>query len=362
MTYALENKLQVVGEFTDAESEGDPKFFITLRRRVHERLKEKKMTSHYGSEWVILEAAVLSLLYIVATYFVSVKASYVWAVILGLCNGRLGFVMHSGNHASASKSRFWNILVGLTMNLIGASSLIWRYQHQVSHHMYPNDPNRDKDCHSGKPILRLHPQHRHYPWHLGNVVTTVAMMAGFLGKWFFSDIGRFFYPVLGGVKVRIYSITFFDWIGLILTKAQWLFLHVYIPYMLHGLPTALSLTAVFFGVGAYYLGGTFIVNHIQEGLVADPRRHWAERQLQASANWSSRSLFWNWESGGLNHQIEHHIFPSMSVYCYPYIQDVVEKTAKEFGLPYRNYPNYANALFNTAVYLNRLGWQKISIE
>lgn len=364
VTHALEKggKVVLVGEYAEATNEGDPSFFITLRRRVHERLKERRISSHHGSEWIIGEAVVSALLYLLVTYFVSVRASYAWAVVLGLLSGRLGFLMHSGNHASASKSRTWNVVVGLTMNLIGASSKIWRYQHQVSHHMFPNDPHWDKDCHSGKPFTRLHPQHPVYRWHWMNAVTTSCMMVGFSAKWYFSDIGRFFVPVLGAVKVRIHDITAWDWLGLLLTKGQWFFLHIYVPYHLHGLATTLKLTALFLGVASYYLGGTFIVNHIQEGLISDPKRHWAERQVQASANWAARSLFYNWASGGLNHQIEHHIFPSMSIYCYPHIQDVVEKTAKEFGLPYRNYPSFSNALFNTLVYLSRLGWKKISIE
>lgn len=358
MRTALEAQLVHVGEYEDPnKEEGDPKFFITLRRRVHERLKQLNMSSFYGTHLLIAEAAILSLLYLSLSVAIAVKGSYLLAALLGLVNGRLGFIMHCGNHCSASNKGVLNILLGLCMNLIGGSSLIWRYQHQVSHHMYPNDPLRDKDCHSGKPLIRLHAKHSYHVWHYTNVVTTAVAMSAFLLKWFLSDVLHFIDCNLAGTRVQIRPI---DWLGLIATKSFWLALHIALPAYYHGMRTAIYLSLVFLSVGAYYLGGTFIVNHIQEGLEADPKRHWAERQVLASANWASRSKLWNWASGGLNHQIEHHIFPSMSIYCYPYIQDVVETTSKEFGLTYRNYNSYTHALTHTAIFLYRLGVHRLA--
>lgn len=354
----MENKLELIGDFESQYREpGDPKFFVTLRRRVHERLNSLKMTSFYGTGYIATEALVCSAIYLVLSYFVAVYASFPLAILLGLVSGRLGFIMHCGNHCSASRSPFVNILMGLCMNLIGASSLIWRYQHQVSHHMYPNDPDRDQDCHSGKPIVRLHPQHKFHFWHRTNLLTTTLGMSTFMIKWFFEDYQHFVQKRLAGTDVQIRPI---DWVGLMLTKGQWVLLHIVIPTYLHDFRTAIWLAFVFLCTGAYYLGGTFVVNHIQEGLVADPKRHWAERQVLASANWASKSIFWNWASGGLNHQIEHHVFPSMSIYCYPYIQDVVVSTCKEFGLPYRSYPSYTMALISTMTYLYRLGSKRLA--
>ena len=353
VVFALQNKLQLIGELESQHVEGgNPNFYLSLRRRVHERLTKLKMSSFYGTRYIAVEATFFIVFYLALSFLVGIYASFPLAILLGFANGRLGFIMHCGNHCSASRTPLVNTLAGLCLNLVGASSLIWRYQHQVAHHMYPNDPDRDQDCHSGKPYVRFHPKHKHFQWHCMNPLTTLAGMCVVLLKWFFEDFELFFRQRTAGTRMEIRPR---DWVGLFVTKFQWVLLHVVFPAYFHDIRTVLALNGVFLATGAYYLSGTFIVNHIQEGLIADPRRHWAERQVLASSNWAAGSVFWNWASGGLNHQIEHHLFPSMSIYCYPYVHDIVVATCKEYDLPYRAYPSYSVALYNTLKYLYRLG-------
>jgi hypothetical protein len=61
---------------------------------------------------------------------------------------------------------------------------------------------------------------------------------------------------------------------------------------------------------------------------------WAELQVKTTANFCSRSLFWNFVSGGLSNQIEHHLFPSTCHVHYPAIAPIVKKTCEEFGIKY----------------------------
>jgi fatty acid desaturase len=359
VTKALKEKLTVVGEFVGENEGGDAAFFTLLRRRVHERLRSLQINQHYGTKFILTEMAVCLVLYFASTFAVGLYASYLAAALLGLLTGRMGFLMHSGNHASASSSKAINTFAALCMDLVGASSVVWRYQHQVSHHMYPNDPVRDMDTHSGKPVVRFHPKHPLLSWHKINPLATMLGMSGVTLKWIFSDFYRAFVnPYVANIRVNM-SVA--EKASMLLFKLQWFALHVALPLYFHGLATTVKLLLVTLSISAYYMSGTFIVNHIQEGLTADPKRHWAERQVLASANWAPGSVFYNWLSGGLNHQIEHHLFPAMSIYVYPYIQDLVEKTCKEHNMPYRTFPSYSNALFHTLKFLYRLGLDKVKV-
>jgi linoleoyl-CoA desaturase len=99
----------------------------------------------------------------------------------------------------------------------------------------------------------------------------------------------------------------------------------------------------------------FITSHIQKGCVPDPTRHWSVQQVQSTMNWGSASPLWNWFSGGLNHQIEHHLFPSVAYYHYAGLSPIVERTCVEFGLKYRNFATLPQAMYSCYAYLHELG-------
>ena len=104
------------------------------------------------------------------------------------------------------------------------------------------------------------------------------------------------------------------------------------------------------------LAHTFVVNHVQEGLVPkDYNAHWAVKQVQGSANWSSESVFANTLSGGLNHQIEHHLFPQLSHLRYPLIAPAVQAACEAHGLTYRTYPSFVSAWLSFIATLNAYG-------
>jgi fatty acid desaturase len=89
-----------------------------------------------------------------------------------------------------------------------------------------------------------------------------------------------------------------------------------------------------------------------------PYNDWAAVQCQTSVNWSPGSWFWNHFSGGLSHQIEHHLFPSICHTNYYHIQDVVESTCLEYGVPYQSEPNLFMAYRKMLSHLRFLGRSK----
>jgi len=89
-----------------------------------------------------------------------------------------------------------------------------------------------------------------------------------------------------------------------------------------------------------------------------PDNDWAAVQCQTSVNWSAGSWFWNHFSGGLSHQIEHHLFPSVCHTNYVYIHDIVKQTCEEFGVPYQSEPNLFVAYKKMLNHLKIMGRMK----
>jgi len=311
----------------------------------------------------LMEAFLTFAFFVYATWQVGMDASVKWAMIQGFLLGRMGFLMHTGLHCAQSTSPFLNKLVGTCMDLAGGNSTVWTFEHQVAHHMDPNFLGKDNDCKIGDPLLRLHPE---LPtgtdgrWWLPyqHIITIVGMSSGFF-KWYLYDFYNLYTGIVGSVS---FVATAHDLRRLWLFKMSWLLFHFVWPWYFHGAWTAGLMIIIKMVIGAQYLENTFIVNHIQDGLVPkNQKAHWANRQLEGSANWASGSLFWNWWSGGLNHQIEHHLFPSIHIYAYPMMSKVVQDTAKEFGLPYNNFKNFGVAWWSMLMYLRKLGVEGLPV-
>jgi linoleoyl-CoA desaturase len=71
----------------------------------------------------------------------------------------------------------------------------------------------------------------------------------------------------------------------------------------------------------------------------------AIHQITTTTNFATKSRLFSWFAGGLNFQIEHHLFPTISHVHYKKLSKIVKKTADEFGLPYYNQPTFAHAVY-----------------
>ena len=87
----------------------------------------------------------------------------------------------------------------------------------------------------------------------------------------------------------------------------------------------------------------------------DMRNTWAIHQLYTTVNFSPTNRLVNWFTGGLNHQVEHHIFPYISHIHYSKIAVIVRETAKEFNLPYNEFKSTRQALKSHYYFLKSLG-------
>lgn len=357
---AFLEKLPVEGKFANPEIY-DATFFTEVRSRVEKHLKANGKHRRSYEYVAMLEVTLTIALFIYSCLGVINSGSLFWSAIAGLMTGRLGFIMHTGNHCGASRHNWFNSFTGKIMDVIGGSHIIWSYEHQVAHHGAPNELGHDNDCEIGNPFIRLHPGLKFdFMQKFQTITLFMGMTVGFF-KWYLSDITNILSKRVGHIAITAYNTQ--DLIHLTVCKSIWFALHIFFPCYYQGIGWGLFTALFKFGVGAHYLENIFIVNHIQESLIPPTSHmHWANKQVFGTANWSSASVFWNWFSGGLNHQIEHHLFPSVSTYLYPEISPIVKSTCEEFRIPYHNYSNLATAWIDMVSNIHKLSKEEIKAK
>jgi linoleoyl-CoA desaturase len=356
----IKAKLKPLGRFEGKTPDDDlvdtnklesPKFLDTLRTRVDAHLQEKGLSRH--TEVLGITEALMTLIVFFVSVYWKAQGSLLAALLTGFAFARMGFLMHMGCHGALSKYPLVNRLVGHLMDLGGASSVNWSFDHQIGHHLDPNVYSTDNDAKVGNPFVRLHTDTPRRWWHKTQHWHLFPLMCGGFFNWFASDFSNF---KNGSVGSSTFFATSADWALLLCFKSLFLLLHIVYPWVSGVAGSTITVqVCIFMMLGAFYLENTFIVNHIQKGLIPPERCHWGVRQVLGSCNWRSGSLLYNFISGGLNHQIEHHLFPSLSHYHYPEISPIVQETCKEFGIKYRNHPTWYGAFDAMRDYLYELG-------
>jgi linoleoyl-CoA desaturase len=82
---------------------------------------------------------------------------------------------------------------------------------------------------------------------------------------------------------------------------------------------------------------------------------WAIHQMTTTVNFSRKNRLISWYVGGLNFQVEHHLFPRICHIHYPKIADIVKTTATEYKVPYMENNSFFSAIKSHFATLKRLG-------
>jgi len=306
----------------------------------------------------------------------SLAACLLCAVAVGVAEAEIGVsIMHDANHGAYSTSPRLNAVAAATCDLAGASSFVWRQQHVVGHHAFTNVVGLDPDIHAGgqddKAIFRLAPPHAWHPWHawqhlyLGCLYSLLAVKSIFHDD--FAALAR---GALGPVTVAR------------LTRGEkavfWGGKAVYAAYMLaapallspHSWARLLVLWSTINATTGVMLAFMFTVAHVVEDVAYLEREEgsrkvalgWAAAQMATTADFSHGSAFWTHVSGGLNHQVVHHLFPGICHCHYPQLAPIVMRTAAEFGIPYKVYPSFGAAVTAHFRHLRAMGRPLLSMR
>ena len=337
-----------------------------LRRRVQAVIRERGIRERDCPRMYFKTAVVLTVFAL--SYYLLVFVANSWwsavplAVLLGFAITQIGFnIQHDGGHKAYSRHAWVNKLMAMTLDLVGASSYIWRWKHAVFHHMYVNVAGHDTDIDLGG-FGRLSPQQPRraiYRWQQWYVWPLYGLMTI---KWHFYDDFR---DVIAG---RMGANRFprprgWDLVIFVGGKLVFFTLALGIPLLFHPLLTVLLFYVITIGVVGVVLSVVFQLAHAVEearfpvpesgtGRMQEP---WAVHQAGSTVDFARDSRIVSWLVGGLNFQIEHHLFPTICHVNYPAISDVVERTCREYGVPYNAAPSFRAAVASHYRWLKHMG-------
>ncbi len=274
------------------------------------------------------------------------------SMLMGFILASIGFcVMHDANHGSYSTKSRLNDFLGLSLNAMGGSSFFWKQKHNIIHHTYTNVDGVDDDI-AKSPIIRQCESQKWVPAHKVQYLYLVPVYSLSVIFWvFIMDFAKYFSHKI--YTTPAWKMNARNHIIFWATKVLYVFFYIVLPIMVWGfLPWLIgymSLNAVM----GLTLSLVFQLAHVVENtefeyVPLDTTKHietaWAEHQVKTTSNFAMNNPVISWFVGGLNFQIEHHLFPRVSHVHYPAISKIVIQKCKEFNLPYNKYDTLFEAL------------------
>lgn len=345
-------------------------FFVTLNKRVNEYFKTNNISRHANAEMIVKTVFMFALYFVPFVLMLTGVVSGTWpmiamCVLMGAGTAGIGLsIMHDANHGAYSGKPWVNNLIGYSLNVVGGNAFNWKIQHNVLHHTYTNVYDADEDI-SPRGVLRMSPysewkaMHRFqhvYAWFIYGLMTFVWVL--------FKDVIRLIsYHKDGLIKKQNANVTQ-EIVILVVTKLIYLGYIFTLPMVI----LDLSFWTVFAGfcimhyVAGFILAVIFQPAHVIEGteyfepdMEGNLENNWAIHQLHTTTNFANKSRLFSWYVGGLNFQVEHHLFPNICHVHYRKIAPIVESTAKEFGAPYKSAETFLDALVGHGRLLRELG-------
>ncbi len=341
-------------------------FQVELRRRVDEYFRTTgfrprdcpQMYVKMAVLFVSFAAVYIALVFFARTWWQAVPL----ALLMGGVTALIGLnVQHDGSHDAYSNARWLNKAMALSLDFIGASSYFWRGKHVVFHHTYTNIAGHDGDIDIGS-FGRLSPHQRHFAVHRFQHIYMWALYGLMTIRW--QLYGDFRNVVVGKVGIhRFPRPKRWDLVTFIAGKVWFLALAFGLPLFFHSFGAVLLFYAVAAGVVGLMLSVVFQLAHcVEQAAFPVPsvesgkmETAWAVHQVESSVDFARGNPVVAWLLGGLNFQIEHHLFPRISHIHYPAISKVVEATCQDFGVRYAEHRTFRAGLVSHYRLLRRLG-------
>lgn len=348
-------------------------FYTILKKRVDRYFIEKGISKTGNWKMFLKTAVILGWLAVSYLLLVFFSTSLIMAAI-SACALAQGFVlagfniMHDANHGSYSKNKRLNNLMGLTLDLIGGSRMLWKQKHNILHHTYTNIDELDDDIHSDG-LLRLSPRQNWRPWHRFQHFYAFPLYSLLTLSWItFSDFKKFFTRRIGEYQLRKSSVG--ETILFFLTKLFYFGYMLILPLLFHPLLHVLVAFVSIHLILGFTLSIVFQLAHTVEGTAfpgpdaktGNIENEWAIHQVQTTVNFAPRSKLAAWYQGGLNFQIEHHLFSNICHIHYPAIGKIVKKTCQEAGISYISYPTVRSAVVGHYRFLRDMGRKPQTVE
>jgi len=346
-------------------SKDHPDFYKTLQKRIRNYFSENEIKPRANHKFLV-KAIFMAGLYWLPLAAMLIFSLPTWLVLvcwilMGLGMAGIGMnVMHDANHGSVSDKGWVNKILGASIYLLSGNVFTWKTQHNVLHHSYTNLYGVDEDLDT-RGLLRLHPEESYKKMHKYQHIYAPFLYGLLTLNWLitkdFTQLYRYHKNGVAGNNNKKREL-----INVIFWKIAYLSIFLGLPVFVGGYSFGIVLLGIFL---AHFLAGVVLsiifqlahvmpdVSHpVPEGNATN--HSWAVLQLLTTANFSTKSKFVTWFVGGLNYQIEHHLFPNISHVHYPKIAEIVRQTAEEMKLPYFEYRTFWQATKAHFEYLRML--------
>jgi linoleoyl-CoA desaturase len=325
----------------------EQQFAQVLRAKVNAYFKEKGISPKANTA-VVFQALNMLALYFAPFVLILVLPLPGWlaalfAVVSGFGLAGIGMcVMHGGNHEAISRYKWLNNLLGLTMNVLGNSAFTWKVKHNQMHHTFTNIEGLDGDISSSgalrlgehAPLNKIHRFQFIHAFPLYCLLSISMFINDFIWLMDFRRQGllkkqnvKFGSILMRIIAIKVLYMAVFIGLPILLTDFAWW--QVLIGWLMMHF------------TGGFILGVTFQLAHVVEGLEQPLpstegviAHDWVIHEMRTTSNFARNNRLLSWYVGGLNFQIEHHIFPNICHVHYRKIAPIVEATAKEYGVPY----------------------------
>ncbi len=342
-------------------------FFKSLKEKVDRYFVDHKIYStgnarlHIKGVLQIISAITIYIVLVFFTPPIFISLSMCFA--LGLNLAVIGFnVMHEGGHQSFSRHVWMNKASAYFLNVLGGISYFWKIKHNINHHTYTNIEGIDSDI-DVKPFMRLHKdQPRHYYHRFQHIYWVPLYGISYLVWIFYEDFQKYFsgrFSANSDQKSLATKEHFIFWF----TKTTYVAVYMVIPILMVGwLPWLIGFGIITFVCGLA-ISIVFQLAHVVEGTqfysaqsqTEEHGQEWAVHQIGSTANFATSSKLLYWLLGGLNFQIEHHLFPRISHVHYPAISRLVKEACEESNIVYNEYGSMFKAVVSHLFHLRKLG-------
>ncbi len=355
-------------------NEEQKNFVQTLHQRVNEYFKKTGKTRRADGHMVFKTVFFITgtvLLYSLVVFGGLTPLQLIPVVmLLGAFKAFVAFnVGHDAIHGSYSSKKWVNKLLGRTFDLLGGSSYMWSITHNQVHHTYTNIPEHDEDIEMAPNIIRLSPKGKWY-WHMQFQKYYAFLLYGLAAVFrvFRQDYVKFFQKEIGAFDNRNHPKV--EYFNLFFYKGLYYAIFIIIPFLIMDLPWwqfAIGFLTMMLAEG-FVLGLVFQLAHVVEGVdYPEPvmpegmiENSWAIHQLFTTADFARKSWLADFVCGGLNFQVEHHLFPNICHTHYAKLSEIVKETAEEFELPYLENKTFWSALRSHYRMLDYFGQKDLS--
>lgn len=344
-----------------------PEFLNVIQKKVRTYFKETSNNPRANFKfWG--KAIVMALMYWLPLAVMLIFPLPTWAffmcwLVMGIGMAGIGMnIMHDANHGSVSSKKWVNNTLGASIYLLAGNVFNWKTQHNVLHHSYTNIHGVDEDLDAAG-LLRLHPEEKYRKIHKYQHIYAPFVYGLLTINWLltkdFTQLFRYHRTGIAGNHSKSKELA-----NIIFWKAMYFSIFIVLPVAVGGYSLGFAILGMLAGhfLAGFLLSLIFQLAHVMPK-VSHPINEenktnysWAVLQLATTANFSTKSWLVTWYTGGLNFQIEHHLFPNISHVHYPKIAKLVKETAAEMQLSYHEYKTFWQATVAHFQYLRQLSF------